>query len=238
MVYGSELARVNLIFEPKDTDWPGEEAVCGFWLQHQHVTGNVFTWSHQLQFLADRVATKLGDHWADLGTYLGSGYKITQVRAAQIGTDGRETDAKTSAIDGDTLAGSGTHIMPPEVAVVVSLFGYTPGTFTAHAGRKRSRMYWPYVTASFADGAGKNGSANLMSLGFKDFFNDIQGMHADDETALPSALDVDSWHLVVASKVGAEVTQVQHISVDDHFDSQRRRQHQSPAVRHLQDITV
>jgi hypothetical protein len=216
-----------MTFHPSGSSpWTGEEAICGFWLHHHHFSLNSWTWSDELQSLADNVVGKLADHWSDLGPLLGGAYKLTQVKAAQIGTDGKEIDAKTSSPEDGTANGSGGSILPPEVAVCVSMLGYVPGTFVSHPGRRRSRMYWPYIPASTVSSGGKINNPTLWEASFTDFFNDIQGMHggAGPAPGNPS----EYWELVTVSGIDGSVTQVERIGVDDKYDSQRRRQHQTP----------
>jgi len=229
MPYGSELAKVNLIWAPKTPDWAGEEAICGFWVQHQHFTGNDFDWDQELGYLASGVAGKLVDNWGSLAGEFGSGYWIREVTAAQIGTDGSEINKKTTTLTSSDLAGSGTSIMPPEVALCVSLYSYVPGQFAAHRGRKRGRMYLPYLNAAMATGAGKVADIDTVQGHWTTLFNSIQGMHIH-EAPVPPGNSNDYWKLVTASKIDGSVTQVERIGIDDHFDSQRRRQHQTPAT--------
>ena len=225
MAYGAEIARVQMTWQPAGSAaWTGEEAICGFWVNHAHTTGNTFSWDTALQQLADDTVSKLVSHWADLGSHHGGSYEIVQVKAAQIGTDGSEINAKTSVPDTDALKGNGGGVMPPEVAVCISLLGYVPGTFVSHAGRKRGRMYLPYIATSQADTSGKISSQAAFVDHWTAFFNDIQGMHVG--TTVPPGGSSDFWGLVIPSKIDAGITQVERIGCDDQFDSQRRRQHQ------------
>lgn len=235
MPYGSELAKVNLIWTPKSPDWAGEEAICGFWVQHQHFTGNDFDWDQELSYLASQVAGKLVSHWGDLAGEFGSGYFVSSVTAAQIGTDGTEINKKTTALTSSDAGGAGTSILPPEVALCLSFYSYVPGTFAAHRGRKRGRMYLPYLNAAMADDSGKVATVSTHLGHWVSFFNDIQGLHIQEQPVPPGNSN-DYWKLVTASKIDGSVTQVERLGMDDHFDSQRRRQHQTPPVVQLGTI--
>lgn len=235
MPYGAELARVNLIWTPKSPDWAGEQAICGFWVRHEHFTGNDFDWDQELGYLASNTAGKLVDHWGDLAGEFGSGYWISEVTAAQIGTDGTEINKKTTSLTSSDLAGAGTAVLPPEVALCVSLYGYIPGTFAAHRGRRRSRMYLPYLNAAMADNSGKVASLDTVQAHWTSFFNDIQGMHIH-ESPVPPGGSSDYWSLSAASSIDGSVTQIERVGVDNHFDSQRRRQHQTPATVSLGNL--
>jgi hypothetical protein len=233
MVMPSEIARVNLIWTPQAA-WSGESAVCGFWVQHQHFTGNDWDWDRDLQELADNVRDKLVELWGTVAGQFGTGFKISEVRAAQIGTDGHEINAKTSAVTGTALAGSASAILPPEVALCLSFYGFVPGTFTSHPGQKRGRMYLPYIAQSMPDGQGKVSLVQAKVDAWGAIFNDIQGMHGGHP--VPPGNSSDFWKLVTVSKVAGTATQVEAITIDDHFDSQRRRQHQSPSTKYQHTI--
>lgn len=227
-IYGSELVKVALIWAPKASQWPGEQAVNTFHLQHQHFTGNDFDWGRDLQTVSDGVASKLASHWSGVASMFGSGYQITTVKAFQIGTTGETISEAVTGVANNTLQGSATSILPPETAMCMSVYGYTPGTFTQHKGQKRGRIYWPYIGQGVESSDGKVANPQAWADAWAVIFNDIQGMHVGHP--VPPGNSDDYMKFVVASGVGGVTTQVEAVAFDDHFDSQRRRQHQTPSV--------
>lgn len=224
MVYADELMRVSLIWKPDTDYWPNEMAVNTFHLQHVHHAGNTFDWPTAVQYAADTIASKLSSHWSGISGYHAQGYQVTTVKTAQIATTGKYTVEGVHALAGGTCAGTGTSgVMPPEVAIALSMYGYTPGSFVADRGQKRGRIYLPYLSTTLADSHGHIQSPGDVSDAWAAFFNDLQGMHTD-AGEFP---DHDYYNLVVASKVGGIATQVTTLAVDNVFDSQRRREHQA-----------
>lgn len=129
-------------------------------------------------------------------------------------------------------------MMPPEVAVCVSAWAYPPGGFASNKGRKRGRFYLPYLASGTLAQHGRLSTAFTSSLATASqaLFNDIQGMHTFNEDTPPDP-NPDYWDFVVASKVDASWHNVDFVSVDDIYDSQRRRQHKTVPVRNVLPIT-
>jgi hypothetical protein len=164
----------------------------------------------------------------------GQGFKISEVRAAQVGSDGKEINAKTTPAVGNELAGSAGSTLPPEVALCISFWSFQPGTFQSHPGQRRGRMYLPYIAATRVDAQGMVANPQTVADGWATFFNDVQGAHAGSQVTPGN--DWDYWQLHTVSRVAGESHQVEVISCDNHFDSQRRRQHQTTPVKSLATI--
>jgi hypothetical protein len=242
MAYADELVRVSMKWRPPSaaTSWAGEEAVTTFHLRHHHITGNGFTWSDQMPHLAEALAGKWSDHWSpEIVALLATGSSLVEIKAAHIDSAGHVIDE--GAFSGSPLplvGAGGTNMMPPEVALCVSAWAYTPGGFAVNKGRKRGRFYLPYIATARSTSQGRLdpdvGAA--AATNFQDLFNDIQGMHTFNEDTPPDP-NPDYWDFVVASKVDASWENVDYVSVDDKFDSQRRRQHQAAAQRWVEPIS-
>jgi len=231
MAYPDEVARVSLLWSANQDDWPNELAVNTFWVYHRHYTGNGWDWSQAPQEIADDIAQKLVTHWSAISGTVGSGYQIHAVKCAKVDAAGKDEYVGEHSVSGGTLAGTGSSgVLPPEVACCLSLWGYSPGSFVTRPGTKRGRMYLPYIPQTACDSHGKvsTGYASDVLTGWGAFLNDVQGMHVGTSQA---ANDADYTRVVVVSKASATWTQVGLLTVDNHFDSQRRRQHQAPATR-------
>jgi len=236
MAFPTDVVKVSIIWGTDPAEWPGEMAVNTFWMQHVHVDGASFDWTTAVGIAAVDVAARLVAHWSDLGMCHGPGYGPRLVKVAQTDSAGHTVN-EGAAVPATLLNGTGTgsKVLPPEVAVAVSLYGYEPGAFAALKGRKRGRMYLPYISPDLLAATGRvdPGAVTTVVNAWGAFFNDIQGMTIGSETLH------DHWNLVVVSSVATGMTsQVNWVACDDKFDSQRRRQHQSGSTVTKTAITV
>jgi hypothetical protein len=186
-----------------------------------------------VQYIADQVAAKFIANWTDAAGLFSSATHVSALKTYLLDTSGHTTAEGVHAFAGTDLQGSGSSgVMPPEVAVCLSEYSYPPGGFTTHKGRKRGRMYLPYISQSAMDSNGKvsSSAAGLAVTGWQEIFNAVN-------TVESASGRTDPMGLVVLSTVGGATYEVLHLAIDDHFDSQRRRQHQSPSTLHTSDLT-
>lgn len=217
------IVRISLTWKPNQTDWPGEEAINTF---HVVWTPSVppASWSTASQEIADKVAAVLTARWSSgVSQAHASGYQITQIGAAALDSNGKTMEEAVHAVVSGTLVGSGTSgVMPPEVAIVLGLFNYRPGAFSPRRGTKRGRMYLPYISGGAAGSDGKISSAitDAISTGWHNVFSDLSAFTTASGTG----------EVVILSRTAGDWFSINFLAVDNHFDSQRRRQHQSPAT--------
>lgn len=226
----SGITRISLTWKPNETDWPSELAVNTFHMQYFPTTPPA-DWSTALQEIADKVAAVLTARWSSgVSAAHAGGYQITEIGASALDTTGHTIDEAVHAVTSGTLVGTGTSgVLPPEVAIVLGLYNYRPGAFTPRRGTKRGRMYLPYISGAALGSDGKISSATMdnISTGWKNVVDDL------DNTTTASG----NWQLGILSRTAGTFVSVNYLSVDNHFDSQRRRQHQSPAVLEITDVT-
>jgi len=230
-IYASELVKVQATWTPDPAAWAGEVAVNTFWLQHNHFTGNDWDWERDLQTVVNGCRDKFIAHWSATGGLFAAGYQISQFKAFHVDSAGHTLNEKVAAVTGGSLPGLGTSgVLPPEVSLVLSLYGYPAGTFTSQRGRKRGRIYLPYLAGSSLSNTGhvSTSAMDTCMTGFGAIFNDIQGMHAGNP--IPPGNSSDYMALVVASGFGI-ATQVDHLAVDNLFDMQSRRQNKAVATK-------
>jgi len=216
----AQVYRVVLKWGNLASDWVGEVALNTFALQRTD-TGGAFGLS---QPIADALATKLTAAWTGIQLIHGTGYGITEIKVAALDTSGHVTDEGVHEITGGALNGTATGgIYPPEVAVAFSLYGYQPGTFATRRGTKRGRIYLPYIAKSVGTANGKidPGAVDTVQDGWGGFFNHLAPLLVSGTEHL---------QLGILSSTAGTFTPVTYYAVDDHFDSQRRRQHQNPPV--------
>ncbi len=119
------------------------------------------------------------------------------------------------------------HSLPWSSSLVISLYTYTPGSFIAHAGRRRGRVYPPppNVTVLETTNQGTIHADTALAIlnDFKGWLNDFQGV-----TLTP---DENVWVLGVLSKVGNQWNHVTDLAIDTKIDTQRRREKSQQATR-------
>lgn len=222
--------RVNLTWKPNQTDWPGELAINTF---HVQWTPSVppADWSTASQEIADKVAAVLTARWASgCSQAHAGGYQIIEVGAAALDANGKTMEEAVHAVVSGTLPGSGTSgVMPPEVAIVLGLYNYRPGAFSPRRGTKRGRMYLPYINSAAAGNDGKisGGVMDGLMTGWKNVVNDLSNFTTAS----------GNGEMVILSRTAGTTSSINFLAIDNHFDSQRRRQHQSPATVEIGDIT-
>lgn len=237
MAYPEDIIRVSVLWKPTGAGrWGGEEAVTTFHLKPNLHPPQSFTWSDEMAWLPEQLANKYEAHAGDFLWAISNDAEIVQFKCAHLeAATGHVLDEGAYDVPSGVLQGiATTGMMPPEVAVAVSAWSYLPGGFASNKGRKRGRFYLPYVAKGLVetDGTIKESSATDLANGFKNLFNDIQGMHTHEA----GGIDPDYFDFITVSKVDATWHNVDWVSVDTHFDSQRRRQHQAPPVRFVQPI--
>jgi hypothetical protein len=238
MILPPNIAKAVLTWGPRTGEWQGEMAVNTFWLQHEHVEGGHFVWEDAVQYASSQILAKLASHWGGIAPFHGSGYGIRGCKVTQMSSTGKAMSEGLSTVEAGGLEGSSSAgILPPEVALKLGFYGYPPGSFAPQKGRKRGGMFLPYIAQgnSMADGTLRLDKLDSLLTGWQTAFNDIQGMHT--EAGNTPGAPQDNWNMGIASGVDGTFTQLAYLSMDNHFDSQRRRQHQTPATRHSVTIS-
>lgn len=186
------------------------------------------------QYIADQVAAKLTAGWSGVSGLHASGNQINAIKAYLLDTSGHTVALGVNAPVSGTLPGTGTSgMLPPEVAVALSLYAYTPGGFAPQKGRRRGRMYLGMVSQSLctADGRVSSGLMDTYLDGWQTILNSLNTIESDSGRT-------DPMGVVVLSRTGNATFEVTNIAMDDHFDAQRRRQHQDVPLRHTRGITA
>lgn len=161
------------------------------------------------------IAEHLWTFLDSIKAYVSSGFRWTHMKVAPIGISGDyESSAATYSLS-SPLAGSATTMLPPQIALAVSLRAPIIGQ------RGRGRVYLPAITHSQVASDGKVAStfATTVMNNFKTLIDNIQG-----EWATGDVQPIVS----VFSPGAADVIRPSEIRVGDRFDTQQRRRRQVP----------
>lgn len=213
----ADTVRVNI-------NWtlPGNEiAVNSLHFRHEHVSENTLDWAGDMtQRYANLVRDGLSSAWSSLGVLWNSQIKVRDCTAYHLGTDGKTIDKATSLPAAGDLIGLATGTMLPlEVALVVSLYGYAPGVYDPQGGRKRGRIYLPAPATTRVDTTGRVQTISSV-LGFiQPFVTYVNNRKMDARPTFN-----ERAHLAILSTRFGELNDVKQIRVDDLLDVQKRRQ--------------
>lgn len=225
----ANVLKVSLLWTAPTT-WPAESAVNTFHLQNQSGPSGQ---PPNPQYVADQVAAKLLANWTGLAPFFSSLVHINAVRTYLLDTAGHTTAEGSHSFTSVDLAGNaGGGMLPPEVSVALSEYAYAPGGFAPRKGAKRGRMYLPYIAKSACT---TNGRVDPTMIG--SMLSACQTLFNSINTIQSASGRTDPMGLVVLSKATAATYEVLHLAIDDHFDSQRRRQHQDAPARQSVDLT-
>jgi hypothetical protein len=225
-----KVCRVALHFKLPDTPWPSEEAVNTF---HVQASSGPAGTAPDPQYVADQVAGALQSHWTAINAVYPTNVELTMVKAYLLDTAAKTTAEGQHTWSAGYMTGSGTGgMLPPEVAMCLSQYAYTPGGFAPRKGARRGRMFLGPISKGFCNSDGKvdTTDAGTLLTGWQTIMNQIYTLH-------PSAASPDTLDVVILSKTTDATYAVQNLAIDDHFDSMRSRQHQSPTTRQVAALT-
>lgn len=158
---------------------------------------------------------------ANSGFY--SGCKVDHLDGYNLAAAAPHNALNKVSLGGTNKPGGTSQSLPPEVAAVVSLYGYPNNTFVPLARRRRGRFYLPGLTTSYLTSEGLLSGTATGALAT--FGQSLAEALWDTELSSDQRAQ-----LVVASRTGNALWPVEQIRVDNHPDVQRRRQFQMPTV--------
>lgn len=230
------LMRANIVWNLES----GQEiAVTSLHLSVQHFTGNDLTWPDATQQVADVLSDKLTSHWSDLGTMISNKVNVSRIDTYRLDDTGHALDKGTHGYANTDVVGAATGAMlPPSSAVVLQLWGYTPGGFVQHPRRHRGRLFLPGAVISVLDpNTGLISTTNQDSLAgwWGAFFNDLQGAHVG--TPVPPGNSSDFIKTGIYSKRDNDFVQLQAVTVA-HLPAVQRRRINALASTHSAATTI
>lgn len=226
MAQPADLVKLVMVFDLVNDDTSvAEVAEFGIWGSLPVKPTTSGDWDDALAALALLAV----DKWsADIDTgFYSHGGKLKQARAIRAGADGKTLNEQVAA-PGTPWQGSATnHSLPWANSLCVSLYTYTPGSFIAHAGRRRGRVYPPPPNVSIISATNQGTVSPTDALtylnDFKGWLNDVSGVVLDPTTF--------QWVAGVLSVTGNMWNPLTDLAIDTKVDTQRRREKSQQAVR-------
>lgn len=224
-----------------------DEYVFGFWAQRFHRAGNPTEWDQDVQEVAAGVRDAWVTHCATKSLY-SSAVNMKAAQVYHMGTNNRTLDLGEALFDDDnTWNGTAAGGLPWEAAVVVTLWGYTPGAFAPNKARKRNRFYLPpMATSVMTTYSGKitDDARGTLTTEIAGFLNEVQGLNIGlggpgndpDYVNLVCLSKGDTAPGGGASPRDPSVTNLLTMGIGNVVDSQRRRRNKQIEVYSSADI--
>lgn len=176
--------------------------------------GQVGNNSQYTEEILKDIATDVRAYLEALKNNMSNKFRWTSVKIAPIerGT-GKYLAPSTVLTFVTPVTGGGTNSLPPEVALCCSMRAPVVGK------RGRGRMYFPFLSTLAADAEGK------VASGVRTHFATETRTLIQAIEDLPGT-DTSTNNVVVMSAAATTAVVPSEVRVGDHFDAQRRRQHQ------------
>jgi hypothetical protein len=220
----ADTVRTNLVWKLPNDD----QAVTTLHFRHEHLQGNTLDWAGDMtQRYADLVRDALISVRSAVQGQFSGGLSAVRVDAYHLGTDGLTIDKRTSTFTGaNAFAGTGTsNPLPMDECIVVSLYGYDPLTYTPQSARKRGRIYLPAVNSALLTNRGENSSPQAHANNWAGFFSYMAGRKMDSRPT-----GSERAHVAILSRANVALYDIVAVSVDQLFDTQRRRENKTVPV--------
>jgi hypothetical protein len=179
----ADCMKVSFVFDLYDGGQAIEQGVFGFHGRRVHTVGNNTDWGVAVQKLSEKMREKF---IADVPTsYFSGAIVMNRCDVYHLNTANKTLDKGSALFDtGHAWGGSAGTGMAWETALVVSLYGYTPGSFAQGARNKRGRFYLPPLRKDATDAV--NGCLALQTQTdltnmLEGWLNDVQGTELEDD---------------------------------------------------------
>lgn len=171
--------------------------------------------------LSTDLETAIDSLWASLSLYMSSNTVMNNWEITAYGSDPTSPVTGAAVAPGAT-AGSSSHNLPPECALVASLRSATFGK------SGRGRMYLPLDGLLIGnDGLASTVACTDTSAAVANFIATVNG-----HNFAPAVGPNFTVKGVVNSVVNSELSRITNVGVDSRVDSQRRREHKLPGLVH------
>lgn len=155
-------------------------------------------------------------YWTAIKGQCNTGVRFTGVKIAPIQPDGTYSYGASEWRLKSAVAGTQASAMPPETSIAVTIMADIIGR------RGRGRMFIPGLGTANANTYGKVGASAITAFGAatKTLIDNLQNLSGVPQGYFPL--------VSVCSNNDATAIRPQTVRLGDHFDVQRRRQHQIP----------
>lgn len=222
----ADLVKLVTVFDLVNDDTSvAEVAEFAIWGQFSVAPTSSAEWDTALGLLA----TAAERAWsADIDpTFYSHGAKLKQCRAIRADAAGHTVNEQVAGAETPWQGNAAAHSLPWANSLVISLYTYTPGSFIAHAGRRRGRVYPPPLNVSIISATNQGTVSSTDAL---TYLNDWKGWLAACGALLDTPVG-NAWVPGVLSRVGNMWNHVTDLAVDTKIDTQRRRERSQQAVR-------
>jgi hypothetical protein len=227
MAQPADLVRLVTVFDLRDdTPAPVETAEFGIVGQFTAPPTTGAAWDTALLTLAQGAA----DLWSTgiSPAFFSHGDSLKQCRAIRMSAAGATLNEQVAAPAAPWVGDATQHSLPWSSSLVVSLYTYTPGSFIAHAGRRRGRVYPPPLNISVLNtvNQGTISPANALTMlnDFHDWLFAVAGLPA------LATLGIE-WQPGVLSLAAGNFNRLTDLAIDTKIDTQRRREKTQKATR-------
>jgi hypothetical protein len=220
VAFPSDNVLLRLNFEMDLGTTPTEIAEVGFW---GGLSGTAPTTNAQWDTLLDALSQEMANAWS---TEMPEGnfspeLKLTSCTGVHFDATGK-TQNEQQNTPATAWAGTAGPALPWQIAQVVGLYSYTPGTFIANSKQRRGRVYLPGLGVNMMSSSGETAGEGLFD-GTKAAANRTAvGAILEDVRALNNG-DPGIWVPSVFSRVGSHLWPITDLTTDIKPDTQRRR---------------
>lgn len=220
MAFPADNVLLRLNFEMDLGTTPTEIAEVGFW---GGLSGVVPTTNPAWDTLLDALAQGAADAWV---AHMPAGnfspeLKLTSCTAVHYDATGH-TQNERQKVPGTAWAGTAGPALPWQIAQVVGLYSYTPGTFIANSKQRRGRVYLPGLGVNMMAASGETAGEGLFDQTKAVANRAAVGAILSDVRALTNG-DPGIWVPSVFSRVGSHLWPITDVVTDVKPDTQRRR---------------
>ncbi len=221
--------KVSFVFDLYEPGVAVDQGVFGFHGKRVHRAGNTVDWANDVQALAEKMKDKF-NAGVPKGPF-SPAVIMNRVDVYHLSTANKTLDKGSAPFELNEWNGSAQRGFPWEVALVASLYGYNPGSFTQNPRNKRGRFYLPPISTTMTDaltGVLNPADQTTTLEWLQDWLNDVQGAEIGPEFDSPEGPDYFDLGILSTQRKNAagyegSFTPATFVRLGRVLDVQRRR---------------